>query len=141
MFYGDNRETIRQTYFVAWDKYLNKKPMEPLELQIIDVIKEHPEYHELFEDKEYLEKEYTPEMGQTNPFLHLGMHLAIREQVATNRPQGIQSLYKQLSQKLGSHLEAEHQMMEKLGEAMWAAMRSNSVPDESAYLESCKRLL
>jgi Domain of unknown function (DUF1841) len=141
MFYGDNREQIRKVYFNAWQKHKKSLPLEPLELQLITVIKEHPEYHELFDNFSNIDADFTPEMGATNPFLHMGMHLAIRDQVATNRPKGIQTLYKKLVKKSGDYLDAEHQMMEILGQTMWQAMRSNSQPDEQSYLEACKRLV
>ncbi|WP_204318325.1 DUF1841 family protein [Serratia marcescens] len=39
------------------------------------------------------------ELGETNPFLHMGLHLAVREQVATDRPQGIRTVYTKLIEK------------------------------------------
>ena len=88
-----------------------------------------------------LERDYTPEEGQTNPFLHMGLHLAIREQVSTNRPAGIASVHRSLAVKLGDVHEAEHAMIECLGQALWQAQRSGLPPDEAAYLESLRRLI
>jgi predicted RNA polymerase sigma factor len=87
-----------------------------------------------------LVRDYTPEDGQTNPFLHMGLHLAIREQVSTNRPAGIAAVYRSLAAKLGDVHEAEHVMIEALGQALWQAQRSGLPPDETAYLESLRRL-
>jgi predicted RNA polymerase sigma factor len=87
-----------------------------------------------------LEQDYRPEDGQTNPFLHMGLHLAIREQVSTNRPAGIASVHRSLAAKLGDVHAAEHAMIECLGQALWQAQRSGLPPDEAAYLESLRRL-
>jgi hypothetical protein len=69
----------------------------------------------------------------------MGLHLGLREQVATNRPPGIAELHRKLSARLGQH-EAEHRMAECLAEALWRAQRNNSLPDEVWYMEALRRL-
>lgn len=115
--------------------------MEPLELQVADVIALHPEYHPLFErPDEALDRDYTPEGGQSNPFLHMGLHLAVREQIATDRPGGIRAAFQALVRRLGSTHEAEHQMIECLAQALWDAQRSGAPPDEAGYLAGVRAL-
>lgn len=139
MFFGQNREQLRRFYLQAWRNHLEGRPIEPLEGMIIDVITLHPEYHELLADEERaLSADYSPEQGQGNPFLHMGMHLAIREQLSTRRPEGINAAYEALQKQSGDRHQAEHAMMECLGEAMWQAQRNNTLPDEAAYL-ACLR--
>ncbi len=137
MIFGNDRQQLRQAYAEAWRKFQHMQPMQPLERQIAEVIKEHPEYHSLLQN---IETDFLPEAGQTNPFLHMGMHLALREQVATNRPAGIVACYQALIRKHGAAHEAEHAMMDCLGEALWQAQRNGTQPDESAYL-NCLRTL
>jgi hypothetical protein len=135
MFFGQNRDQLRRFYVEAWRKHNDKLPIEPLEGMIIDIIALHPEYHPLLADEEQaLSHDYSPEQGQTNPFLHMGMHIAIREQLSTHRPAGINAAYEALLKQLGDIHQAEHRMMECLGEAMWQAQRNNTAPDETAYL-------
>jgi hypothetical protein len=136
VFAGQNREQMRRMYLESWRKYQAKLPLEPLEAQLAAVIAEHPEYVDWLES---LDANFTPEGGQQNPFLHMGLHLAIREQVATNRPAGITEIHQKLSSRLGAH-EAEHAMLEPLGEVLWEAQRFGRMPDEQAYLEKLKRL-
>lgn len=141
MFFGQNRDELRRFYVEAWRKHHERLPIEPLEGMIIDIIAMHPEYHPLLADEEQaLAHDYSPEQGQTNPFLHMGMHIAIREQLSTHRPAGINAAHAQLLKQLGDAHEAEHRMMECLGEAMWTAQRNNSAPDEAAYLQCLQRL-
>jgi len=83
---------------------------------------------------------YSPRSGQLNPWLHMGLHLAVREQVATNRPAGITEVHAKLSRKAGGAHEAEHRMLEVLAEQLWEAQRGGKAPDESAYLERLKTL-
>jgi hypothetical protein len=105
------------------------------------VIGEHPEYVPGLEGGEAaVRADFTPEGGGENPFLHMGLHLAIREQVATDRPRGISALHAQLSQRAGSAHEAEHRMIEPLAETLWEAQRNGTAPDEAAYLERLRRL-
>jgi hypothetical protein len=115
--------------------------MDALEQQVAAVIKEHPEYQRgLAQTDKILQRDYLPENGETNPFLHMGLHLGIREQVATNRPTGISTVYQQLVLKYGAH-DAEHRMMDCLAESMWLAQRYNTAPDEAAYLARLTQLL
>ncbi|MCP4764966.1 MAG: DUF1841 family protein [Gammaproteobacteria bacterium] len=135
-----SRDEVRQVYQRVWQKMQAQQLLEPMEALIAEVIEIHPEYHALFEDGETLEqREFTPEQGQTNPFLHMGMHIALREQATSDRPEGLQSLYQKLCASKGRH-EAEHAMMECLGEALWSAQRNGREPDMGAYLGCLKKL-
>lgn len=134
--FGQDRTTLRHSFFQAWRKHSNGEALEPLEALIAQVIAMHPEYHALLDadEADQLDRDYLPELGQTNPFLHMAMHIAIHEQLASDRPVGIRSAYQQ---QLGIHGEAhaaEHRMMECLGEALWQAQRNGQPPDEAAYL-------
>lgn len=141
MMFSDNRDDIRKTYYTVWQKVQTNETMTSLEQQIAQVIIEHPEYHDMLSKPAHQFQEFFPEQGQTNPFLHMGLHLALREQVATNRPSGIAAIHQQLSNQLNSHLEAEHKMMEHLVEAMWQAQRNNTMPDENQYLSKLNHLI
>jgi len=136
-----DRDQLRQFYCDSWQKHLKQKEkLSPLEQQIVAVIKEHPEYHALLENKDAsIQADYLPEMGDTNPFLHMGMHLGLRDQVSTNRPTGIAELYQTLVTLKGIH-DAEHQMMECLAEMIWQAQQNQTVPDETAYMDCLKKL-
>jgi len=139
-FAGQNRDQMRRMYLEAWRKFNARAPLEPLEGQLAAVIAEHPEYVTWLEAGEAaLGTEFTPEGGQQNPFLHMGLHLAIREQVATNRPAGIAEVHQKLSARLGVH-DAEHAMLEPLAETLWEAQRQGRMPDEQTYLERLRKL-
>jgi len=136
--FGTDRNQLRQMYKTAWEKFQQQQTLSPLEVQITEVIKEHPEYHDFVLQ---LEKDFLPEMGDTNPFLHMGLHLGLREQIATNRPTGISHIYQQLINIKDSPHDAEHKMIECLAEAMWSAQTNNTQPDEARYLLSLQKLL
>lgn len=139
MIFGQDRNELRRMYSDAWAKFSQKLPLTPLETQIAAVIEWHPEYHDAL-GSEYLDEDYTPEGGQSNPFLHMGLHLGIREQVATNRPAGIRAIYQALVARVGDPHEAEHQMIDCLAETLWEAQSRNSPPDEQKYIERLNRL-
>ena len=120
---------------------VDRLPLEPLEHQIASLVREHPEYQALLADPEAaIEHEFTPEGGKTNPFLHLGLHLALLEQVTTDRPRGIRDQYRRLVQRTGDVHAAEHLAMECLARTLWDAQRGQCQPDEAAYLECLERL-
>ncbi|UQB41552.1 DUF1841 family protein [Thiomicrospira microaerophila] len=139
--YTSERDKLRQHYADIWQKARNNQPLDALEKQIALVIEQHPEYHKILENRQHIKNEYLPEMGETNPFLHMGMHLGIREQVATDRPSGIAQVHKKLSLKLGSMLEAEHAMMDCLAEALWNSQKYQQAPDEMAYSACLQKLI
>jgi len=140
-FDNQSRDDLRRVYIVAWRKRRAGLPVEPLEAQVADVIALHPEYHAALErSDDALARDYTPEGGQSNPFLHLGLHLAVRDQIATDRPAGIRKAFQTVAAHLGSEHEAEHRIIECLAEAMWEAQRSGRPPDEAAYLQRVLRL-
>ena len=128
-------------YLDTWRKYTAQLPLEPLEAQVAAVIAEHPEYVPLLESgPQAVDANFTPEGGRENPFLHMGLHLAIREQVATDRPPGIAQIHLSLSQRLGTSHTAEHAMLEVLAETLWESQRSAQPPDEQRYLERLRKL-
>ncbi|MBL3600487.1 MAG: DUF1841 family protein [gamma proteobacterium endosymbiont of Lamellibrachia anaximandri] len=140
--FGGDRNQIRQVFVDAWQKRVQGKPLEPLEQMIAAVVAEHPEYHKLLDDREAaLSREFLPEDGESNPFLHMGMHISLQEQLSTDRPNGIAGLYQRLTQRIGDVHEAEHQLMECLAHMLWEAQVNKRMPDEQAYLECVKRLV
>jgi hypothetical protein len=135
-----SRDEVRQVYLTVWQKMQQQSLLEPMEAIISDVIKLHPEYHSLLKQGESAkEQDFTPEDGKTNPFLHMGMHIAIREQAGADRPPGIQAAYQKLLKKNAPH-DAEHSMIECLGQALWQAQRDNTLPDDNAYLTCVKKI-
>ncbi len=140
MIFGEDRTELRQMYLTAWEKRQSGRPLTPLEDGIAAVIAEHPEYHSALTDKG-LDKDFNPDDGTPNPYLHMGLHLGIREQISTNRPAGIFSIFNKLSEQLGNIHDAEHRMIECLAEAIWSAQRDGRAPDEVAYFKKLNALL
>jgi hypothetical protein len=140
MFANSGRDELRRRYQNAWQRHRDGLPLEPLDAQIADVIVLHPEYHAVLEDPGSREEAFGVEQGRSNPFLHMGLHLAIREQVGTRRPAGIEAVHRRLSRQLGDVHEAEHRMIEVLAETLWEAQRSGTAPDEQRYLERLRKL-
>ncbi len=105
-------------------------------------MEQHPEFHAILSDSsEALEQEFTPEKGVTNPFLHLSMHLSISEQISIDQPPGIRQIANALGQKFDSEHEAQHLIMECLGQALWQAQRNGGALDADGYLESLRKLI
>ena len=139
--FGQNREELRRFFQVSWEKRRNDQALQPLEHLVAQVIEQHPEYHRHLDGPDQLDRDFGPEQGETNPWLHMGMHITLAEQLSTDRPSGIRDLHKQITRQHGDAHAAEHQMMECLGLVLWEASRQNRAPDETAYLDYLKKLL
>ena len=141
--FGNDRESLRRYFIATWERAQSGAELEPMERMVAGVIAEHPEYQPLLEaaPEELVDRDYTPEEGQTNPFLHMGMPIALREQAGSDRPPGIHALTQQLATFTGDLHEAEHRLMEPLGAALWHAQRTGMPPDESRYLDSVRQLV
>tara|TARA_Y100001935_G_scaffold184714_1_gene153339 strand:- start:44166 stop:44588 length:423 start_codon:yes stop_codon:yes gene_type:complete len=137
--FSHSRENIRRFYRETWQKYLKNIPLEGLELLVSQVIKEHPEYQEKLVTEDI--NDYNVEAGESNPFLHMGMHITLAEQLGSDRPAGIRLLHQKMSLREGNAHEAEHKMMECLGLILWEAQRNGETPDEDKYLECMKKLV
>ena len=134
------RDEARQFFFDSWAKYGRGEPLTGLERTAVEVILLHPEYHDVLADPERsIVREFTPENGQMNPFLHLSLHLAIEEQISIDQPTGIRAAYEALVRKRGSEHDAKHAVLECLGATIWQAQRLRMPPDERAYLDCLER--
>lgn len=142
LFAGADRDQLRRAWLEAWRKHRGGLPLEPLEAQLADVVSAHPEYHVLMEaGPESASRDWTPEGGESNPFLHMGLHMAVREGVATDRPPGLRAVFLALAEASASAHEAEHRLLECLAETLWEAQRAGRPPDEATFLERARRLV
>jgi hypothetical protein len=138
--FAPSQTDVRRFFCETHRKRLDGRPLTPLEAIAADWIAEHPEYHAALADLDAaLAAVYTVEEGRTNPFLHLAMHLTITEQVAIDQPRGIKQAYELLCARLGSAHEAQHGVMDCLGEMVWESQRSGRPPDGERYLDCVRR--
>ena len=136
MFTSD-RSKQRQYLKQAWGKYTRQDQLEPLELQLAKIVEKHPEYHDLIKN---LDSEYFPEQGNTNPFLHINLHLTLQDQLTMDQPQGIRGIHNRLLVKIKDEHEVEHMMMEHIAEMIFNAQKNNTAFDLDGYINALKEL-
>ena len=137
--FNPSREQVRLFFCEPWRKHRARLILEGAETTAADLIEQHPEYHALLENPDAaVEQEFTPEGGQMNPFLHLSLHLAIADQISIDQPPGIRAAYTALRKRMDVH-DAEHAIMECLGETLWRAQREGGQMDAVQYLECVQR--
>jgi hypothetical protein len=135
-----SQNDVRRFFCAAYLRRRDGLPLEPLQAMAARWIDQHPEYHpDLADEAAALAAVFTVDEGRTNPFLHLSMHLSIDEQMAIDQPTGIRQAIELLAARRGSMHVAQHEVMESLGEMLWASQRSGLPPDGQAYLESVRR--
>lgn len=137
--FNPSRDQAREFLFDLWKKHAEGAVLTPLESLALSVILEHPEHHAMLADRErYLERDWKPEGGETNPFLHIAMHLAIEEQLSIDQPPGIRAAVEALERRVGTH-DARHEVMDCLAEMVWNAQRHGAAFDNAAYLDCLGR--
>jgi hypothetical protein len=135
-----SQHDVRRFFCETYHKVESGQILTPLEAIARDWIVQHPEYAaDLANVDEALAADYSVERGQTNPFLHLSMHLSIAEQISIDQPPGIRAAFLGLAQRLGSEHDAQHEMMECLGEMIWQSQRNGLPPDGAAYIECVRK--
>ncbi len=136
----DSREGARRYFLEVWRKLVEHAPLSPLEATIAQVIERHPEYHALLREGERaLSQDAGGDEPAHNPFLHLGLHVALAEQIGADRPPGVRAIHARLCARSDAHA-AEHRMIECLAEVLWQAQKSGRMPDEQAYLAALERI-
>jgi hypothetical protein len=134
--FAPTRDQARRFFFDTWRKYRDRAPLEGLERVAVEAMLLHPEYHHLLDDPDrFLDRDYTPEDGATNPFLHLSLHVAIEEQLAIDQPPGIRTEFERILADRGDRHDALHVVLECLGEVLWRAQAARAAPDGESYLE------
>lgn len=138
--FNPTRDQARLFFIEAWGKLGRREVLTPLEAMASDIVGLHPEYHALLEAEDAVEREFPPEDGQINPFLHLSLHLAIEEQLTIDQPPGIRALFDAACVRHGERHAALHDLLEALAETVWAAQRERRAPDGVAYLARARQL-
>jgi hypothetical protein len=134
--FNPSRDEVRQFFFDAWTKFRQQKVLTDLEKMAVGIMHLHPEYHAILDTPEqYLQQAYYPELGETNPFLHMSLHLSIQEQISINQPTGITQAYGKLCTRYQEEHEAQHALLECLAETIWLAQRNQSGLDAAHYLQ------
>lgn len=136
--FNPTREQVRDFFIQTWQKYQQKAALSAMEKIALGWMMKHPEYHAILANPEARSKDFTVAEGQTNPFLHLSMHIAIEEQISIDNPPGIRNAFEHLSAKSDEH-EAHHEIMECLGQVIWQAQRNRGPLDQQLYIELLKQ--
>jgi len=134
--FNPSRDQVREFFFTTWSKFGRQQTLSELEKLAMEHIVRHPEYHALLDRPDrYRDRDWPPELGETNPFLHLSMHLSIDEQLSIDQPPGIRAAYEKLRTRLDDEHAAQHAVMDCLGEMIWRSQRDGLPPDGVAYLD------
>ena len=138
--FNPSREQVRDFFFETWRKYRAGEPLAGLETVALEIALLHPEYHAVLDDPErFREQEYFPELGETNPFLHMSLHMALEEQLSIDQPKGVVERFGKLIARTGDRHAALHEALECLAEMVWQAQKDSAPPDAAAYLENLDR--
>ena len=138
--FNPSRDEARRFLVDAWKKHRALEPLSALEHMAAGVIALHPEYHAIVENPERnLDRDWQPESGDVNPFLHLSLHLAVAEQLAIDQPPGIRAEFDRIREARGDEHAAQHAVLECLGEVVWSAQRHGTAPDAALYLACLAR--
>ncbi len=140
MLFSPTRDQVRQFFAESFRRWQAGLPLEPMQAKAAEVIALHPEYFPLLTDEAALTRDYTPEDGSINPFLHLSLHLAVAEQLAIDQPPGLRELFAARCRRRGDQHAALHDLVEALGVTLFEAQRAGLPPDNERYLEAIRSM-
>jgi hypothetical protein len=141
--FNPSREQVRLFFLNTWKKYHQQVPLSQAESLSLQWMSRHPEYFAVFEDSTdtVLQRDYQPEDQETNPFLHLSMHLAIAEQISIDQPPGIHAAFAALCQKYQDEHSAAHAVFDCLAEQIYQQQRNGLAFSGERYLASIQALV
>lgn len=137
--FDPSRDQVRNFFIQTWRKHTDGLPLSPIETMAADIIVLHPEYHTLLSEFDSIGREFAPEDGLVNPFLHLSLHLAIEEQLSIDQPPGLRTAFNRCLLRARDRHEALHMVLDCLGETIFNAQRDQRPPDGAAYLDCVLR--
>ena len=138
--FNPSRDEARRFLVDAWKGRSEGRPLSGLESMAVAIIAVHPEYHALLESPDdHLDRDWRPDSGAVNPFLHLSLHLAVAEQLAIDQPPGLRAEFERIRVARGGDHPAQHALLECLGEVLWNAQRHGTAPDGALYLACLAR--
>ena len=131
--FNPSRDQVRDFFFETWRKYRAGLPLAGLENIGLDVMLLHPEYLDLLSAAEKNKsRDFTDE---SNPFLHMSLHLALEEQLQIDQPPGVRAGVDALLARKGDRHNALHEAIECLAEMMWQSQKDKTPPDAGFYLD------
>lgn len=120
----------RVFFLQAWKKHLQGSKLSDLESQVRDVLLLYPQYiSELNQDKTY--------PLEDNPYIQMGLHLTVWDQVRTNRPEGIRPWFLEAC-VANSQKEVEQLMLMVLRQTVYVSYQAGNLPCEQKYLNILK---
>ena len=134
--WSTDRTVMRKVFYAAWQHFQEQAPLDGVEALIVEALLAHPEYQALLTHSAPADET----RSDANLFLHLGLHIAVAEQISTDRPSGVTNQWTRLHKLTGDPHHAHHIMMECLEEALWEAQRQGQMPDEASYLACLREL-
>jgi Domain of unknown function (DUF1841) len=142
--FNPSRDEVRRFFCDAWRKRRDGGVVSPLDALALKWVDAHPEYHALLDDPERaVDADFSIDRGQSNPFLHLSMHLAVEEQVSIDQPPGIRAAVHRIAARTGDEHTAQHEAMECLGRVLWESQRGLLPADpqaiSDAYVDCLRR--
>lgn len=138
--FNPSREQVRALFFETWRKYRGGETLAGMETIALGAVLLHPEYHRVLDAPErHRDQEYFPELGETNPFLHLSLHVALEEQLTIDQPAGVRERFSLIVRKTADRHAALHAAIDCLAEMIWRSQRDRAPPDATAYLGCLER--
>ncbi|SRR5579885_1835216 len=135
--FDPTRDQVRDFFFETWRKYRAGQPLAGLEALGLDIVLLHPEYHEVLGARErHKGRDFS---GESNPFLHMSLHLALEEQLQVDQPPGVRAAFEAILARAGDRHAALHEAIECLAETVWRAQKDRAPPDAGLYLDCLGR--
>ncbi|AGF49226.1 DUF1841 family protein [Candidatus Kinetoplastidibacterium galati] len=138
--FNPSLDQARYFFIEVWNKHKLSKTLTPIEKTTIACILEHPQFYKDLDNKESIKNSYNSNFPESNPFLHLSMHLAISEQLLIDQPCGIKAAYNKLITSNDPHT-AIHKIIKCLTLTIQYSQTHRLELDSNKYMNLIKDLI
>jgi len=137
---GEMKALTRRRIRLVWEMALLGGHLEDDDARLVQAMREHPEYADLWGRLDELSDEQIERDG-TNPILHVHIHQLIENQIAGGEPKEVGQTVEELMRRGLSRHEAVHRVGAVVSGEIWRILKDNRPFDGQGVARQLRRLV
>lgn len=139
--YAELRHLTRSYVGLVWELVLVGAELEGDKAVLARILKQHPEYSDIWEQAADLDPHEEVLRDGANPFVHVAIHQTIENQISERTPPQTAETLEALMQAGYTRHEAIHAIGNVLAEEIYEILRDKRPFDEAGYVQALRELV